>query len=185
MRKGDYIMFTTTDAKQISYDRLTHDYKASYEGNVIGWYPSYHEAEVALDTFASELAQQTAIETADMAALAAEQAAGAAPLLVEPTQPTCEARWCELPATHIITTTSPFTYTCCFHYSEEFTGTLCPCRTSAAPSASALPDTPAPTLPHVSAAPGTSGDILAMYREAYGWTCVALDEQFVIDRIAA
>lgn len=49
-------MTTATDPKRISYDRETRDYAAMYDGELIGFYPSYHAAEVALDAYALELA---------------------------------------------------------------------------------------------------------------------------------
>lgn len=61
-------MTTIADPKSIQYDRETKDYRASYEDNVIGWYNSYLEAEEALNDYASDLTQQTAIDTADMLA---------------------------------------------------------------------------------------------------------------------
>lgn len=136
-------MTIATDPKQITYDRESHDYRASYEGNVIGWYNSYLEAEQALDAFASDLLHQTAIDTADMAADRAAELSTEAPLL--------------------ITLQTP----------------------PAAPSASTHINTPVSTLPSILSNPGASGDILAMYRAAYGWACVQLDEQLVIDRVAA
>ena len=46
---------TTTFEKSISYDRETHDFKATLDGNYIGHFNSYHEAEVALDQVAYDL----------------------------------------------------------------------------------------------------------------------------------
>ena len=63
-------MTTTTDPKAIKYD--LGEFRASYEGNTIGWFNSYSEAEVALDHHASDFLRDTAVVTADMAADTAE-----------------------------------------------------------------------------------------------------------------
>lgn len=77
-------MTTTTDAKSIRYDRSTRDYRAEYEGQLVGFYGSYHAAEVALDAFVYELLQDTAIVTADNEAEQAALVSDETPLLVEP-----------------------------------------------------------------------------------------------------
>ena len=117
---------TTTFEKSIRYDRETRDYRAELDGQLIGFYPSYHAAEVALDQVAYD-------RLMDEQAVVADEAAQ-----VDAEQHTCEARDCQLPATHTIDTTPP-THSCCFHYSEEFTGVLCPCR---ATTVAAAPDQP-------------------------------------------
>ena len=61
---------STTFEKSIRYDRITRDYRAELDGQLIGYYPSYHAAEVALDQVAYDL-------LADETALAADQAAQA------------------------------------------------------------------------------------------------------------
>jgi len=178
-------MFTTTDPKQISYDH--GDYKASYEDNVIGWFNSYLEAEQALDAHASDLARQTACDTADMEALAAEQTQDEPALLKPPSQITCDAPGCNAMATHAITTTDPWTYTCCFHYSEEFTGTLCPCRTNRPVFHSPLTDAAEAIQRRDEALLATETvvpNLFDAYRAAYGWACVQLDDQFVADKAA-
>lgn len=75
-------MTATTDAKSIRYDRSTRDYRAEYEGQLVGFYGSYHAAEVALDAFVYELLSDTAVDTADMEAEQAALVSDEAPLLV-------------------------------------------------------------------------------------------------------
>jgi hypothetical protein len=247
---------TTTFEKTIRYDRETRDYRAELDGQLIGFYPNYHAAEVALDQVAYDLLADEQVITADQAAQAdatvelatisepvpttgrrddatyylvtvsyrlmplayrlhneqeygidgrgafADSApmwcgtcmasldlptaalnelrslwrslfvstADAAPVCpicndegrvpngsdcgelaggwADPCEcvevKACEARDCQAPATHVITTTDPATHTCCFHYSEEFTGVLCPCRAvtvAAAPHQPSCPGT--------------------------------------------
>lgn len=45
----------TTNVKEIVYDRITRDYLATLDGEVVGYYSSYHAAEVALDALVYEL----------------------------------------------------------------------------------------------------------------------------------
>lgn len=47
--------FTPTYTKYIGYDRLTKDYAAYFDGEVIGFYASHHEAEVALDKHVADI----------------------------------------------------------------------------------------------------------------------------------
>lgn len=44
-----------TFAKHIGYDRLTKDYAAYLDGQVIGFFATHHEAEVALDQVAHDM----------------------------------------------------------------------------------------------------------------------------------
>lgn len=46
--------------KEIRYDRKSRDYAAYLNGELVGFYGSYHEAEVALDYLASDLLRQAA-----------------------------------------------------------------------------------------------------------------------------
>ena len=48
---------TTNDTfrKEIRYDRATGDYRAELDGNYIGHFATYHDAEVALDQVAYDL----------------------------------------------------------------------------------------------------------------------------------
>lgn len=41
--------------KEIVYDRETKDFAAYLDGELIGFYPTYHEAEVMLDQLVFEL----------------------------------------------------------------------------------------------------------------------------------
>lgn len=44
--------------KEIRYDRKTKDYAAFLNGELVGFYGSYLEAEVALDELASDLIER-------------------------------------------------------------------------------------------------------------------------------
>lgn len=55
-------MTTLTDLKRIGYDQLTKDFMASYDGNVIGYFPSYHAAELALNDHVLGLCEQGLID---------------------------------------------------------------------------------------------------------------------------
>lgn len=57
-------MTTVTDTKHIQYNRLDRDYSASYDGEFIGAYATYHAAELALDDHALYLAEQGLDRTA-------------------------------------------------------------------------------------------------------------------------
>jgi len=46
---------TTTFEKSIAYDRASKDYKATLDGNLIGYFGSYHAAEEALDDVAYDM----------------------------------------------------------------------------------------------------------------------------------
>lgn len=52
------------DPKRISYDRETKDFAAMYDGQLIGYYPSYSQAERALDQHALEMAIEGLMYTA-------------------------------------------------------------------------------------------------------------------------
>lgn len=56
-------MTTVTDTKHIQYNRLDRDYSASYDGEFIGAYATYHAAELALDDHALYLAEQGLADT--------------------------------------------------------------------------------------------------------------------------
>jgi hypothetical protein len=45
----------TSFTKEISYDRETRDFRATLDGNYIGHFDSYYEAEVALDQVAYDM----------------------------------------------------------------------------------------------------------------------------------
>lgn len=75
---------TADNAKEIRYDRLTHDFCASYEGNCIGYFATYLEAETALDSYVSDLMAQTAWETADAFADRAAQSSSDGSVLIDP-----------------------------------------------------------------------------------------------------
>lgn len=51
------------DPKQIAYNRADRDYTALYDGQYIGSYATYHQAEVALDDHALGLLQDGLIDT--------------------------------------------------------------------------------------------------------------------------
>jgi hypothetical protein len=62
MHKGAAAMTTTTNTntapryeKEITYDRATRDYAGSIDGEIVGYFRSYHEAEIALDQLVFEL----------------------------------------------------------------------------------------------------------------------------------
>ena len=82
--------FTPTFTKYIGYDRLTKDYAAYLDGEVIGFYATYHEAEVALDAHVADLQaaglDRTATEL-DGGAPAWEAVAPIDPAAVEPSEP--------------------------------------------------------------------------------------------------
>ena len=41
--------------KSIAYDRASRDFRAELNGQLIGWFASYHAAEIALDQVAYDL----------------------------------------------------------------------------------------------------------------------------------
>lgn len=45
----------TSFTKEIAYDRETRDFRATLDGNYIGHFDSYYEAEVALDQVAYDM----------------------------------------------------------------------------------------------------------------------------------
>lgn len=57
-------MTTTTFLKEITYDRASGDFRATLDGNFIGFYGSYHEAECALDEVAYNLVMDGQCATA-------------------------------------------------------------------------------------------------------------------------
>lgn len=57
--------FIPTDLKRIGYDRLTKDYAAYYEDQVIGFYPTYLDAETALNVYVLELLTEGLAVSAD------------------------------------------------------------------------------------------------------------------------
>ncbi len=161
-------MTIATDPKEIKYDH--GDYRAAYEGNTIGWFNSYLEAEVALDDYASGLAQQTQVETADMAADAA----------IEPIGTLCEVGYCTQDATHTLTFEHGGRQVCCRHY-ETITGEFCTCPlflTSDPPSTPDEPGTPPPW-------DGRPSNVFEMYCEAYGWSRVVLDDLTQMEQLTA
>jgi len=46
--------------KRIEYSRETHDFAAYLDGELIGFFPSYHAAEVALNELAYETLRRAA-----------------------------------------------------------------------------------------------------------------------------
>lgn len=64
--------FFPSAPKSIGYDKLTKDYMAAYDGNVIGYFPNYSAAEEALNDYVLDLCVQGLIDQ-PLAALA-EQA---------------------------------------------------------------------------------------------------------------
>lgn len=64
--------FTPTFERTIGFDRVTKDYAAYCDGQVIGFFPSYLEAENALNEHIANLIRDTAIVTADIEAERAE-----------------------------------------------------------------------------------------------------------------
>ena len=58
----------TSFTKEIAYDRETRDFRATLDGNYIGHFDSYYEAEVALDEVAYNLVMDGQCATADRAA---------------------------------------------------------------------------------------------------------------------
>jgi hypothetical protein len=46
--------------REIKYDRLTRDFAGYIDGILIGFYRSYHDAEIALDAYVFETLQVTA-----------------------------------------------------------------------------------------------------------------------------
>ena len=54
----------TSFTKEIAYDRETRDFRATLDGNYIGHFGSYHEAELALDQVAYNLVMDGQCATA-------------------------------------------------------------------------------------------------------------------------
>lgn len=52
----------TTTLKSIGYDRLTKDFRAEYDGNVIGYFSCYSDAEEALNDYVLGLCQDGLID---------------------------------------------------------------------------------------------------------------------------
>jgi len=75
---------TPATGKEIRYNRVGHDYDALLNGQYIGSFPTYLAAATELDNLASDFARQTAIDTADNEADAAEPVATDAPPLAQP-----------------------------------------------------------------------------------------------------
>lgn len=71
--------------KEIVYDRETHDFDATFDGNYIGSFPTKHDAENELNQYVLLLCEQGLLDT-PLAALAEQALVAANP--VPPTEPT-------------------------------------------------------------------------------------------------
>ena len=110
-----------TDAKEIRYCRLNHDYDAYLNDQYIGSFPSYLAAETELDRLASDLIAQTAWETSDAEADRAAELSEEPSLPIERTY-ACMVETCVQTPRHFLRD-APL---CCAHYAEAC-GFECDC----------------------------------------------------------
>lgn len=58
-------MTTTSNPKRIQFNRADKDYSAYYDGELIGTYATFHQAEVELDAHALDLLERGLLDTAE------------------------------------------------------------------------------------------------------------------------
>lgn len=58
-------MTTTSDAKRIQFNRADKDYSAYYDGELIGVFGTFHQAEVELDAHALDLLERGLLDTVE------------------------------------------------------------------------------------------------------------------------
>lgn len=63
--KGATVMATTSDAKRIQFNAADKDYSAYYDGEYIGTFSTYHQAEIELDAHALDLLERGLVDTVE------------------------------------------------------------------------------------------------------------------------
>ncbi len=126
-------MTTTAFEKTIAYDRESRDFRATLNGELIGYFPTYSAAEAALDQVAYDILMDCQCATAaeldggsDVDECAEEVAAAVVELAGE-----CEAYGCRERVTHEQISDRPWTdYAfCCYHFRMNVNGGTCTCGT--------------------------------------------------------
>ena len=135
-------MTTATFEKSIAYDRETRDFAARLNGELIGYFGNYSDAENALDQVAyDQLADGVALTAAELdggsdAGTMAEEVAAAVEAPAAAVNPAgeCEAYGCREQVTHEQISNRPWTdYAfCCYHFRMNVNGGTCTCGTSPA-----------------------------------------------------